>query len=43
MRKASYRFAAAAPRGLAWLSLLAASGGIAYAMTKALVRAGRRP
>jgi hypothetical protein len=40
MRKASYRFAAAAPRGLAWLSLLAASGGIAYAMTTALVSGG---
>ena len=37
MRKASNQFAAAAPRGLGWLSLFATSATIAYALTTALV------
>ena len=37
MRKLSDKFAAAAPRGLGWLSLFATSAGIAYALTTALV------
>ena len=40
MRKPSYGFAAVALRGLAWICLFAASSGIAYAMTTALVSGG---
>ena len=40
MRKASFVLAAAAPRGLAWLSLLAISAGVAYAMTAAVAASG---
>jgi hypothetical protein len=36
MRKLSDKFAAAAPRGLGWLSLFATSASIAYALTTAL-------
>jgi hypothetical protein len=35
MRSATFDLATAVPRGLAWLSLLAISAGVAYALTAA--------
>src|SRR5437773_1131995 len=40
MRSATFVLATAVPRGLAWLSLLAISAGVAYALTAAVAVSG---